>query len=191
MAALQATVESMAVLAEIRDPYTAGHQRRVARISCAIARDIGLSEHQVEGIRLAGTIHDIGKMYVPAEILSKPGGLSDMEFGLIKVHAQAGYDILKGIDFPWPIAIMVVQHHERLNGSGYPKGLSDKDIILEAKILCVSDVVEAMASHRTYRPANGIEKALEEIKKNTGILYDSKVVDFCIGLFTEKGFELD
>jgi PAS domain S-box-containing protein/putative nucleotidyltransferase with HDIG domain len=189
--ALQATVESMAVLVEKRDPYTAGHQRRVANIACAIAKDMNLSDHQVEGIRLAGTIHDIGKMYVPAEILSKPGLLTDIELNMIQAHSQAGYDILKGIEFPWPIAEMVVQHHERIDGSGYPKGLSGKDIIMEAKILCVSDVIEAMASHRPYRPAIGIEKALEEIKKNSGILYDSKVADSCVKLITKKKFRFD
>jgi HD-GYP domain-containing protein (c-di-GMP phosphodiesterase class II) len=140
---------------------------------------------------VAGTLHDVGKLYVPAEILSKPGKLSEVEFNLVKIHSQASYDILKSVEFPWPVAQIVLQHHERLDGSGYPQGLKGEDILLEAKILAVADVVEAMASHRPYRPALGIGRALDEISKNSGILYDSKVVDACYRLFYDKEFKLD
>ncbi len=163
---LGATIQAMAFTVETRDPYTAGHQRRVASLARAIATEMGLSQEQIEGIRMAAAIHDIGKITVPAEILSKPGRLSDIEFGLIKMHPQAGYDILKTIAFPWPVAQMIFQHHERMDGSGYPQGLSDEEIILEARILAVADVVEAMASFRPYRPALGIDKALEEVSQN-------------------------
>lgn len=189
--AMKGAIQAMAFTIETRDPYTAGHQRRVSKLAVAIGQELGLSDDQIEGLRLAGNIHDIGKIYVPAEILSKPGKLSDIEFGLIKIHAQVGYDILKNIDFPWPIAKTVLQHHERLDGSGYPAGLKGDDILLEAKILGVSDVVEAMASYRPYRPALSISDALDEISKNSGKLYDSKVVDACLKLFKEKGFKFD
>jgi putative two-component system response regulator len=188
---LGATIQVMASTVEARDPYTAGHQRRVADLACAIATEMGLSKDQTEGIRMAAVIHDIGKITVPAEILSKPGRLNDLEFNLIKMHPQAGYDILKRVEFPWPIAQIVFQHHERLDGSGYPQGLSGGDILLEAKILAVADVVEAMASHRPYRPARGIDQALEEISQNRGVLYDPEVVDACLKVFTEKGFEFE
>jgi putative nucleotidyltransferase with HDIG domain len=180
----------MARAVETRDPYTAGHQKQVAGLSCAIARELGLSESHVEGIRVAGIIHDIGKISVPSKVLAKPAKLTELEFGIVKTHPEVGYEILKSIEFPWPIAQMVLQHHERMNGSGYPQGLSGKDILLEARILCVADVVEAMASHRPYRAGLGIESALEEILQNKGTLYDPDVVATCVRLFKEKGFEL-
>jgi HD-GYP domain-containing protein (c-di-GMP phosphodiesterase class II) len=150
-----------------------------------------LQKEQAEGIRMAGLIHDTGKISIPAEILSKPGKITDLEFEMIKTHPQIGYDIFKNIDFPWPISQIVYQHHERKNGSGYPQGLSGEEIILEARIMAVADVVEAMASHRPYRPSLGIEKALEEIAKNSNVLYDPDVVDTCLRLFKEKGFSFD
>jgi putative nucleotidyltransferase with HDIG domain len=189
--AMRTTIEVIAMTTEMRDPYTAGHQRRVADLACAIAEDLGLPAAQVEGLRMAGTIHDIGKMYVPAEILSRPGQLNDIEFEMIKMHPKAGYEILKTIEFPWPIAQVVLQHHERLNGSGYPSGLLGEHIILEARILGVADIIEAMASHRPYRPALGIGKALEEISQNKGVLYDPEVVDACLKLFREKRFKFE
>ena len=188
---LEGTVHTLVAAIEMRDPYTAGHQRRVAQLACAIANEMGLSEEQIEGIRMAALIHDMGKITVPAEILSKPTPLSDHERGLIKNHAQVGHDVLKEMDFPWPLAQIVLQHHERLDGSGYPQGLSDEEIMLEARILAVADVVEAMASYRPYRPARGLDKALEEISQNRGILYDPDAVDACLKLFAEKGFEIE
>jgi len=186
---LNQTVGALATALEIRDPYTAGHQRRVSQLATAIAEEMGLSKDQVEGIFVAGSIHDIGKIYVPSEILSKPGKLSELEFTLVKTHCQAGYDIVKEIEFPWPVADIILQHHEKINGSGYPHGLTDPEILIEVKILMVADVVEAMASHRPYRPSLGIDAALEEIFRNKGILYDPEVVDACIRLFL-KGFKL-
>jgi HD-GYP domain-containing protein (c-di-GMP phosphodiesterase class II) len=152
---------------------------------------MGLSPEIIKGISVVGTIHDIGKISVPAEILSKPGRITEAEFSIIKEHPKTGYDILKGIDFPWPVALSILQHHERMNGSGYPGHLSGEDIILEARILAVADVVEAMASHRPYRPSLGIDKALEEIAQKKGILYDSAVVDACLALFNDEGFNID
>jgi putative nucleotidyltransferase with HDIG domain len=181
----------MALTVEARDPYTAGHQRRVADLARAIAEEMGLSKERIEGIRVAGGLHDIGKINIPAEILGKPGRINNMELGLIKMHPQVGYNILKGIEFPWPVAQIVLQHHERMDGSGYPQGLVGGDIVLEARILAVADVVEAMSSHRPYRPAHNIDKALEEISQNSGILYDPEVADVCLRLFTEKGFKLE
>jgi len=163
--ALEGIIHAMSLTVESRDPYTAGHQHRVADLATAIAEEMSLSKDQVEGIRMAGMIHDIGKISIPAEILSKPGSITEYEFGIIKTHPRVGYDILKQIEFPWPVAQIVYQHHERINGSGYPQGLCGKEILLQAKILGVADVVEAMASHRPYRPAFGIEKALEEISQ--------------------------
>jgi response regulator RpfG family c-di-GMP phosphodiesterase len=189
--ALAGTIEAMALTIEMRDPYTAGHQRRVGKLSCAIAKEMALPAGQLEGIQMAADIHDIGKIYIPAEILSKPGQLTDIEYSIIKTHPQVGYDILKSIEFPWPLAEIVYQHHERLNGSGYPRGLSGENILLEARIMCVADVVEAMSSHRPYRPAHGIDKALDEILKNRGLLYDARVVDICIMLFKEKNFSFE
>jgi len=178
----------MALIVERRDPYTAGHQRRVAQLGEAIGREMGLSVHQIEGIRMSGLIHDIGKMAIPTAILSRPGRLDPEEFALIKRHPWVGYDILKQVEFPWPIAQIVYQHHEKLNGSGYPQGLSGEGILVEARILCVADVVEAMASHRPYRAALGMGEALEEIKGKKEELYDPQVVDVCVELFEKKGF---
>jgi len=187
--ALKGTIQAMALTIEIRDPYTAGHQRRVSKLSCAIAQDLGMSEFQVEGLRVAGDIHDIGKIYVPAEILSKPGQITAIEYGIIKTHPQVGYDILKTIKFPWPVAQIVLQHHERLDGSGYPLGLVGDFILKEARILTVADIVEAMSSHRPYRPAQGIEKALAEVVQNRGRFYDAEAVDACVKLFQESRFQ--
>lgn len=188
--ALGGIIQALSATTEKRDPYTAGHQKRVADLARAIGQEIGLSADRVEGLRLAGVIHDIGKMSIPAEMLSKPTRLTEIEYEMIKTHSQVGYDILRDIDFTWPLAEMVLQHHERMNGSGYPQRLKGDEILLEARILAVADVVEAMASHRPYRPALGIAAALEEIEKNKGILYDPDVVSACLTLFREKGFNL-
>jgi len=188
---LDGTIQAIALIAERRDPYTAGHQRRVADLAQAISREMGLSEDQIEGIRVSGLVHDIGKMATPGEILSKPGTLEQDEFALIKKHPQVGYDILKEIEFPWPIAKIVFQHHERMDGSGYPQGLSGEEILIEARILCVSDVVEAMASHRPYRPALGIPRALDEINRKKGELYDPEIVKACLKLFGDKTFRFE
>ncbi len=187
--ALGAIIEVLEKTVEIRDPYTAGHQRRVADLARAIAGELNMPEDKMDAIRIAGIIHDIGKIYVPAEILSKPRHLSNIEFNLIKTHPQVGYEIMKSIEFPWPVAQIILQHHERLDGSGYPNNLSKEDILIEARIIGVADVVEAMASHRPYRPALGIELALDEIEKNSGILYDEKVVSACLKLFRENKYE--
>lgn len=187
---LEGTVEAIAATVETRDPYTAGHQRRVADLARAIGREMGLSEDVQEGLHFGALIHDLGKVQIPAEILSKPTKLTKLEFELIKVHPQAGYDIIKGIEFPWPVAAMVHQHHERLDGSGYPQGLKGDAIALEARILAVADVVEAMASHRPYRPGLGIEAALKEIEAKRGIWFDPAPVDACLRLFREKRFSL-
>jgi PAS domain S-box-containing protein len=185
------TIEAIAATVEARDPYTAGHQQRVAVLASAIAREIGISEDKVHGLYLAASIHDLGKIRIPAEILSKPGKLNPVEYELIKTHPQAGYDIIKDLQFPWSIAQMVLQHHERLDGSGYPQGLKAEQILLEAKILAVADAVEAMSSHRPYRPGLGLDLALEEITRQRGVLYDAAVVDSCIRLFREKKFTFD
>jgi putative nucleotidyltransferase with HDIG domain len=163
----------------------------MTQLACTIAKEMSLPEEQIEGIRMAALIHDMGKITVPAEILSKPAPLSDLEYGLIKNHAQVGHDVLKEMDFPWPLAQIVLQHHEKLDGSGYPQGLSGEEIMLEARILAVADVVEAMASHRPYRPPRGLDKALEEISQNRGVLYDAEVVDVCLKLFSEKRFKFE
>ncbi len=189
--ALGATVKAIATVVEMKDPYTAGHQTRVADLARSIGTEMGLSKDQIDSIRIASLIHDIGKISVPAEILSKPTKLTDIEFSLIKTHAQSGYDILKDIEFPWPIARIVYDHHERMDGSGYPNGLTRDEILLESRILMVADVVEAMATHRPYRPALGIDAALEEISQNKGILYDPEVVEVCLRLFREKGYKFD
>ena len=186
--ALEGTIHTVSLAAELRDPYTAGHQRRVAELAVAIAREMGLPEEKVHGIHLAASIHDLGKIHVPAEILAKPGQLSDIEFMLIKTHPQAGNDILKDVYFPWPIADIINQHHEKLDGSGYPHGLKGEQILLESRILTVADVVEAMASHRPYRPTLGIEVALNEIERGRGSAYDPAVVDACLKLFREERF---
>jgi PAS domain S-box-containing protein/putative nucleotidyltransferase with HDIG domain len=186
---LDGAVQALASMAEKRDPYTAGHQKRVTYLACAIAEEMGLPEEKIEGIRVAGFLHDLGKISVPVDILNKPGQLLDVEFELIKTHPNVGYDILKGIEFPWPIADIVVQHHERVDGSGYPAGLSGKDLLIEAKILAVADVVEAMSSHRPYRPALGIEAALEEITIMSGTHFDPGVVAACVKLIIEDRFD--
>lgn len=188
---LEETTFTLASTVEKRDPYTAGHQQRVALLANAIAREMGLGDDQIEGIKMAALIHDIGKIYVPAEILNKPGRLTEIEYNLIKTHPQLSYDILKAIEFPWPVARAILQHHERINGSGYPEGLTAEEIIMEAKILAVADVVEAIYSNRPYRPARGIEKAMEEITIHKEILYDAQVVDACIRLFSKKDFKFD
>jgi HD-GYP domain-containing protein (c-di-GMP phosphodiesterase class II) len=175
---------------EMRDPYTAGHQKRCADIARAIATEMGFTQEKIDGIRMVGTIHDIGKLSIPAEILTKPIKLTKIEFSLIKEHSVSGYDMLKDIESPWPLAEIIYQHHERMNGSGYPRKLKGNEILIEARIMAVADVVEAMSSHRPYRAALGIEAALEEIEKNKGILYDNVVVDACLSLFREKGYKL-
>jgi PAS domain S-box-containing protein/putative nucleotidyltransferase with HDIG domain len=182
---------TMAKILELRDPYTAGHQQRVARLACAIAREMGLSEDQVDGIFMAALIHDIGKIYVPAEILNRPARLNDTEMDLVKTHPSIGYDIVKEIDFSQPVDRMIVQHHERIDGSGYPNGIGDSKIILEARILAVADVVEAMASHRPYRPALSIDEALGEIDRYRDRLYDTRVVDACLKIFRNNNFKFD
>jgi len=186
-----AALDTMSKIIETKDPYTAGHQQRVCQLAIRIAQEMTLSEDKTEGIRIASLIHDIGKIGIPTEILSKPSRLSDIEFSLIKNHSQIGYDILKSDDFSYPVAQIVFQHHEKINGSGYPRGLKGDEILLEAKIIGVADVVEAMSSHRPYRPALGIDKALEEISQNRGILYNPEAVDICIKLFKERGFKFD
>jgi putative nucleotidyltransferase with HDIG domain/PAS domain S-box-containing protein len=187
---LMGTIQAMSLTVETRDPYTAGHQKRVANLARTIAQTMGLSKESIDNIRMAGAIHDIGKMSVPAEILSRPARLKDIEFSLIKLHPQTGYDILKDTELPYPVAEIILQHHERLDGSGYPQGLKDEQILLETRIISVADVVEAMASHRPYRPSLGVDAALNEIMKNRGILYDGAAVDACVRLFREKGFTL-
>jgi len=189
--AMKSTIQAIALILEKRDPYTAGHQERMTKLACAIAEEISLSPDKIGGLYIAGIIHDIGKINIPTEILSKPGRLSEIELNLIQTHPQVGSDILKEMELPGEVSSIVLQHHERRDGSGYPSGLSGKDIILEARILAVADVVEAMASHRPYRPALGLDKAWEEITKNKGKLYDPEVVDACLKLFKEKGFKFE
>lgn len=186
--AMAGTIKAMALTVETRDPYTAGHQRRVADLAVAIAERMGIEREIIDGIQMAAVIHDLGKISVPAEILSKPGKLSEAEFNLIKVHPQAGYDILKNIEFPWPVADIIYQHHERLDGSGYPNKLMKNEIRIEARIIAVADVVEAMASHRPYRASLGLDAALKEIVEKKGIIYDHEVVDACEYVLKEKGF---
>ncbi len=185
------TIRAIALTVEKRDPYTAGHQNKVAGLCVAIASELGLTPERIEGVRLGATIHDIGKVYIPAEILNRPGKLTDPEFEIIKTHPQVGYDIVKDVKFPWPVGEMILQHHERLDGSGYPKGLKGEASLLEARILAVADTVEAMSSHRPYRPALGPEKALAEIEQHRGTRYDAAVVDACLKLFRERGFRFD
>jgi putative nucleotidyltransferase with HDIG domain len=189
--AVGTTIQVMVSAVEARDPYTSGHQIRSANLARTIATEMGLSQEKIEGIRMAGSIHDIGKLSIPAEILSKPTKLSELEFSLIKEHAQQGYEMLKNVESPWPLAEIVYQHHERMDGSGYPRNLKGDEILMEARIMAVADVVEAMASHRPYRPALGIDAALAEIQKNRGTLYDNTVVDACLKLFRENGFKLE
>jgi PAS domain S-box-containing protein len=185
---MESAIEALAGTLELRDAYTAGHQRRVAALAAAIARELGLSEDEIHGIHLAATIHDLGKIQVPAEILAKPTKLTKLEFELIKTHPQAGYDLLKDIDFPWPIAQLVYQHHERIDGSGYPRGLCGEETLIGARIIAVADTVEAICSHRPYRPGLGIEASLLVITKKRGTAYDPSVVDACLKIFREKRF---
>ena len=188
--AVSTTIQVLVSAAGARDPYTAGHQIRSADLAREIASEMGLCNDKIEGIRIAGSIHDIGKLSIPAEILSKPIKLTEIEFALIKEHARSGYEMLKDVKSPWPLAEVVYQHHERMDGSGYPRNMKGDEILIEARIMAVADVVEAMASHRPYRPALGIEAALEEIEKNKGIIYDHAVAEACLRLFGQKGYQL-
>jgi PAS domain S-box-containing protein len=188
--AVGATIQVMVSAVEMRDPYTAGHQLRSANLACAIAAEMQLHQDKIDGLRMAGSIHDIGKLSIPAEILSKPTKLTNLEFSLIKEHPHSGYEMLKNVESPWPLAQIVYQHHERMDGSGYPQGLKGDEILMEARIMAVSDVVEAMASHRPYRPGLGIDAAMAEIEKNKGTLYDNTVAVACLRLFREKGYKL-
>lgn len=182
------TVQAIAAIVELRDPYTAGHQRRVAQLAVAIARELGLCEERIEGLHFGSLIHDIGKMYIPAEFLNRSGRLTPLELQVIRTHAEAGHAIVKDIDFPWPVAEMILQHHEVLDGSGYPSGLKGAEILLEARILSVADAIEAMSSHRPYRPSRGLDVALAEVQRYRGTLYDDAVVGACVALFEEGRF---
>jgi len=186
---MEGTIKVLDATTEMRDPYTSGHQKRVADLALAIGQKMGLSQSRLEGLYLAAVIHDVGKVHIPVEILNKPGRLTENEFNYIKTHSQVGYDILKTVEFPWPIAQIVLQHHEKIDGSGYPHGLVGDQILLEAKIICVADSIEAMVSYRPYRPALGIHKALEEIKNNRGILYDENVVDASLEIIQENKYQ--
>jgi PAS domain S-box-containing protein len=188
--AFMSTVEVTTIISEMRDPYTAGHERRVAEIAVAIGAELGFDEDRQEGLHVAGHLHDVGKINIPSEILSKPGRLSAIEYQLVQGHVQASYDVLKGVAFPWPVAQVALQHHERMDGSGYPQGLKGESILFEARIVAVADVVEAMSSHRPYRPGLGIEKALAEIERGNGRLFDANVADACLRLFREKCYQL-
>jgi len=186
--AMFGTIEALSVMSELRDPYTSGHEREVGELAAAIGRELGLPEERVQGLRVIGYLHDIGKITVPSEILSKPGRLSREEFELIKTHPQAGHDILKSIEFPWSVVDAILQHHEHLDGSGYPNSLKGDEIGLEARIIAVADIIEAMAHHRPYRPLVGLDKALMEIRSGAGIRYDKQVVEACEKLFQEGRF---
>ncbi len=188
---VEGTIQAIALTVETRDPYTAGHQRRVTKLAYAIASEMSLPNDQIQRVRISGLLHDLGKIFIPTEILSKPGQLTEVEFAIIKSHPQAGHEILKNIEFPWPISDIVIQHHERMNGTGYPAGLKGDEIVMEARILAVADVVEAMSSHRPYRPAIGLEKALKEIVNNKGVLYDASVVEACMRVFSGGAFKFD
>ena len=185
---LNASISAMALMAEIRDPYTAGHQQRVAQLACAIAEKMGLAADTIESLRIAGILHDVGKIRIPVSILSRSGKLLDAEYEMLKIHPQVSYEILKNVPFPWPVAQIVRQHHERIDGSGYPLGLSGDEILPEAKILAVADVTEANSSFRPYRPAHGIQAALERLAQQKGISYDADVVSACLALFREENF---
>lgn len=189
--ALSGTIRATALMVETRDPYTAGHQKRVADLATLIGEELRLSDERIEGIQMAGIIHDVGKIAIPSEILTKPTRLREMEFAMIKTHTDAGYNILKDIDFPWPIAEIILQHHEKLNGSGYPRGLSGEDILAEARIMCVADVVEAIAADRPYRAALGIEAAVDEISKEKGTLFDPEAVEACLRIIRNGGFQIN
>ena len=182
---------TMGKITEIKDPYTAGHQQKISQLAVAIAKELDLPQDKIEGIRIAALLHDIGKIGIPCDILNRPAQLGEIEYSLIKDHPQAGYDILKSIDFSYPVVKIILQHHERLDGSGYPRGLKDEDILPEAKIIGVADVAGAMSSVRPYRPAHSMEEVFEEISKNKGILYDPEVVDTCLRIFKEKGFKFE
>jgi HD-GYP domain-containing protein (c-di-GMP phosphodiesterase class II) len=188
---LEQTIQILADTVEERDPYTAGHQRQVAKICTRIATELGLSADRIHGLHLAASIHDMGKIGIPAEILSKPRRLTATEFDLVKEHARIAFNILKDVSFPWPIAKIIEQHHERIDGTGYPFGLTSDELLLESRILAAADVVEAMASHRPYRPALGIEAALSEITAQRGITLDAQVVDACLRIFLEHGYKID
>jgi HD-GYP domain-containing protein (c-di-GMP phosphodiesterase class II) len=188
--ALDGTIDAMTSVIEMRDPYTAGHERRVTRLALAMAERLDLDEESRRLLRLAGAIHDVGKIGIPAEILSKPSALTEMEMDLVRRHPRIGHDVLAGVEFRGPVADIVLQHHERLDGSGYPEGLSGDEILPEARILAVADVVEAMASHRPYRAALGVDAALEEIERGRGALYDPQAVDACVAVVREGGFDL-
>ena len=187
---INTTIQVLGIASEARDPYTAGHQRRVADLARAIATEMKLPQDTIEGIRMAGAIHDIGKISIPSEILCKPTTLSELEFSLIKSHCQYSYEIIKDVESPWPLADIVYQHHERMDGSGYPRSLKGEDILIEARIIAVADVVEAIISYRPYRPALGIEIALAEIENNAGTLYDVEAVSACLKLFRNKNFKI-
>lgn len=184
-----AIIQAMSMTIEKRDPYTAGHQRRTAKLCRAIATELDFSWERIQGLRMAAAIHDLGKIHVPAAILNKPGAMSEHEMAIIRMHPHTAFDILKGIHFPWPLAEIIYQHHERMDGSGYPRQLQGDQILLEARILSVADVVESMSSFRPYRPALGLEQATEELRRHRGTMYDAQVVDACIRLLTEKGFD--
>lgn len=188
---IRGTIESIVKIVETRDPYTNGHQQRVALLACAIAEDMRLGQEQIDAIQMSSVVHDIGKINVPSEILSSPRKLTDLEYFILKNHPQVAYDILKSIEFPWPVADIVYQHHERYDGTGYPRGLKGNEIYLEARIISVADVIEAMAYHRPYRPSLSIENALEEIQQQSGVLYDPDVVAACLRLFREKNFSFE
>ncbi len=188
---LHSAIDALGNIVEKRDPYTSGHQKRVSKLAVAISRELGLSDEVIDCIKTASDIHDIGKINIPVSILTKPGKLTDIEFKMIKTHPEVGYEIVREIEFQMPVAEIILEHHEKLDGSGYPKGLKEEDIMFEAKILTVADVVEAMSSDRPYRPALGVEAAIDEIKSNRGSLYDARVVDACIRVLKEKGFKFD
>ena len=188
---IDGTIQTITTILEIRDPYTAGHQKGVRDVACSIAKEMGLSQERIDWIEITALIHDIGKIYIPAEVLCKPGKLTEIEFDLMKAHPEVGCRILRNIDFSYPVSKIVYQHHERMNGSGYPKGLKGDEIMLEARIIGVADVIESMSSHRPYRPALGMDKALEELQKNRGILYDTEVVGACLRLFGQKKLEFE
>ncbi len=189
--ALEAMANTLASVVEKREPFTTGHQQRVSALGVKLAKDMDLPDDQILGLQLASLIHDVGKIYVPAEILNRQRALTESEFALVRHHAQIGYDILKTIEFPWPVAEMVLQHHERLDGSGYPKGIKADEILLESKILATADVVEAMISQRPYRPAFSVDEALDEISINRGVLFDPQVVDVCLQAFREENFKFE
>ena len=187
---MKETLQAIANMVELRDPYTSGHERRVGIIAADIAREMGWSDEQCKNLQLIGLVHDIGKISIPSEILSKPRKLTSLEYEMVKTHAESGYEILKDIEFPLPIAKIIRQHHERMDGSGYPQGLKDQQILPEARVLAVADVLESMASHRPYRPALGIEVAIKEIDDHKGILFDQQVVDTVLKMIREKGYQL-